>query len=365
VVGHGLRSRAATPRALTRNCTELTSGLSWLVLLAGSTGVVDRRHREAPTRRIYKSGEIVWVARYTAPDGRRRIAKPAWNRGFGTFSRRRDAQHAIEEAYGLSAEVRSLGEYFATWLERHPRAARTNATYTHRVSRILDVEVEGRLLGQWPLAALRRRHALALVDHLLRVHGRTASGAAAILRALSAMAEDATTDEMAERNPFKGSACAPATPRPKAPAPGARLRLRGNAPLREGGRAHEAMVCVFTDAGERDPGRLVPVPPALAELLAEKIASEGPGEELIFQTPTGKLWRESGFYRSVWGPAREASGIDIRPHECRHRCITHLGRAGGDDADLARIAGHRISTMLARYSHSIGGSFEDVRRAID
>jgi integrase len=108
----------------------------------------------------------------------------------------------------------------------------------------------------------------------------------------------------------------------------------------------------------------VPVPPALAKLLTDRIASEGSDEELIFRTPTGKLWRESGFYRSVWGPAREASGIDIRPHECRHSYITHLRRAGIDDADLARIAGHRLSTMLTRYSHSVGGSFEDVRRVI-
>jgi integrase len=365
---------------------------------------VDRRHRESPLRRRYESGEIVWVARYTAPDGRRRIAKPAWNRGFGTFSRRRDAQHAIEEAYGLPAQARSLAEYFATWLERHPRAARTNATYEHRVSRVLDVEIEGRTLGQWPLAGLRRRHALALVDHLLRVQGRAASGAAGILRALSAMAEDAITDELAERNPFKGL-------RVRAGDPRARKRQR---PVRVFGfgamhsfaraaGAHEAMVRVFTDTGlrlgevlplrradfdgrtlrvrrtahegavlegtktdhgERDPGRLVPVPPALAELLADRIGPEGAGEELIFRTPTGRLWRESGFYRSVWRPAREASGIDIRPHECRHSYITHLRRAGIDDADLAQIAGHRLSTMLARYSHALGGSFEDVRRAI-
>jgi hypothetical protein len=39
---------------------------------------MDHRHRESPIRRRYKSGEIVWVARYTALDGRRRIAKPAW-----------------------------------------------------------------------------------------------------------------------------------------------------------------------------------------------------------------------------------------------------------------------------------------------
>ena len=32
------------------------------------------------------------MARYTGRDGRRRIAKPAWNDGKGTFDRKREAQ---------------------------------------------------------------------------------------------------------------------------------------------------------------------------------------------------------------------------------------------------------------------------------
>jgi len=35
-----------------------------------------------------------------------------------------------------------------------------------------------------------------------------------------------------------------------------------------------------------------------------------------------------------------------------------------DDADLAEIAGHRLETMLARYTHSLGASFDRVREAI-
>lgn len=30
------------------------------------------------------------------------------------------------------------------------------------------------------------------------------------------------------------------------------------------------------------------------------------------------MWRERTFYRDVWKPTQEASGIDIRPHECQH-----------------------------------------------
>src|SRR5262249_42292245 len=145
--------------------------------------------RESPIKRRNPSGKIVWVARYTGRDGKHHIAKPKWNRGKGTFERKADAQRAIEEAYGISEKPDTLGDYAATWTERHPRAERTNATYDHRISRVLDVEIEGIPLKDWPLHELRRRHTLALVDHMLRNEGRATTGAVGILRSLSAMAE--------------------------------------------------------------------------------------------------------------------------------------------------------------------------------
>ncbi len=161
-------------------------------------------HRESPLKRRNPSGQIVWVARFTGRDGRRRVAKPTWNRGSGTFTRKADAQKAIDEAYGLSDRPDTLGTYFETWTERHPRAERTNDTYNHRIGRVADVEVEGIALRDWPLRELRRRHTLALVDHMLTNEGRATTGAVGILRALSAMAEDAITDEVCDLNPFKG-----------------------------------------------------------------------------------------------------------------------------------------------------------------
>jgi hypothetical protein len=86
--------------------------------------------RERPIKRRNPSGEIVWMARYTGRDGKRHIAKPTWNRGKGTFRRKSDAQRAIDEAYGLSDRPDTLGDYAATWTERHPRSERTNATTT-------------------------------------------------------------------------------------------------------------------------------------------------------------------------------------------------------------------------------------------
>ena len=102
-----------------------------------------RMRRESPIKRRNPSGKIVWMARYTGRDGKRRIAKPTWNHGKGTFDRKADAQRAIDEAYGLADRPDTLGDYFETWTERHPRAERTNETYNHRISRVAGVEVDG------------------------------------------------------------------------------------------------------------------------------------------------------------------------------------------------------------------------------
>jgi integrase len=362
------------------------------------------RQRESPIKRRNPSSEVVWVARYTGRDGKRRVAKPPWNRGKGTFKRKHEAQQAIDEAYGLSDRPDTLGEYAATWTDRHPRSERTNATNDHRIGRVLDVEIEGVALRDWPMRELRRRHALALVDHMLRAEGRATTGAAGILRALSAMAEDAITDEVADLNPFKGIRIRAGDLRAKkkrrpirvfsfeqmhafAKAAGryeamvrvftdTGMRLGEVLPLRKEDfdgetlkvrrTAHEGQILdgTKTDHGEQDAGRVVPVPATLAWMLEAQINLNDPDCDLLFTTPTGRIWRERNFYRDIWKPAQEASGLDIRPHECRHSYVTHLRAAGINDADLAEIAGHSIGTMLTRYAHPLGGSFEKVKDSI-
>jgi integrase len=362
------------------------------------------RHRDSPVKRRNPSGEIVWVARYTGRDGKRRVAKPTWNRGKGTFRRKHEAQQAIEEAYGFSDRPDTLGEYAATWTERHPRAERTNATYDHRVSRVLDVEIEGIPLKDWPLHELRRRHTLALVDHMLRIEGRATTGAVGILRALSAMVEDAITDEVCDLNPFKGVRIRANDPRAKKkPRPIRVFSFEEMHCFAKAAGRYEAMVRVFTDTGlrlgevlplrredfdgetlqvrrtahegrilegtktdhgEPDAGRVVPVQATLAWMLEAQIRLNGDDCELLFTTPRGRLWRERTFYRDLWKPTQEASGLDIRPHECRHSYVTYLRAAGVNDADLAEIAGHRVETMLARYTHPTGTSFIDIRQAV-
>jgi integrase len=130
--------------------------------------------------------------------------------------------------------------------------------------------------------------------------------------------------------------------------------------------AHEGQILegTKTDHEEPDAGRVVPVPATLAWMLEAQIQLNSSDCELLFTTPRGRLWRERTFYRDLWKPAQESSCLDIRLHECRHSYVTHLRAAGVNDADLAEMAGHRVETMLARYTHALGGSFWDVRKAI-
>jgi integrase len=106
------------------------------------------------------------------------------------------------------------------------------------------------------------------------------------------------------------------------------------------------------------------VPATLAWLLEAQINLNGPDCKLLFPTPRGRLWRERTFYCDVWKPTQQAAGLDMRPHECRHSYVTHLRAAGINDADLADIAGHRVETMLARYTHAIGQSHSAVCEVI-
>jgi len=219
------------------------------------------------------------------------------------------------------------------------------------------------------------------------------------------MAEDAITDEVCDLNPFKGIRIRANDPRAKkkprpirvfsfeemhrfAKAAGryeaivrvfsdCGLRLEEVLPLRPEDfvgenlqvcrTAHEGQILegTKTDHGEPDAGRVVPVPATLAWMLEAQINLNGPNCQLLFPTPRGRLWRERTFYRDLWKPAQEASGLDIRPHECRHSYVTHLRASGVNDADLAEIAGHRVETMLARYTHPLDISFEAVRTAVD
>lgn len=237
------------------------------------------------------------------------------------------------------------------------------------------MEVEGILLKDWTMRELRRRHALILVDRMLRTEGRATTGAVGLLRSLSAMAEDAITDAVCDLNPFKGIRIRASDSRAKkkrrpirvfsfeemhrsAKADGryealvrtitdTGMRLGEVLPLRAEDfdgeslqvrrTAHEEAFLegTKTDHGEDDAGRVVPVPATLAWMLEAQINLNSRACELLFLTPSGRIWRERNIYRDVWKPTQEVSGLDIRPNECRHSYVTHL-RAANTKALISR-----------------------------
>ncbi|HZA90305.1 MAG TPA: tyrosine-type recombinase/integrase [Solirubrobacterales bacterium] len=106
----------------------------------------------------------------------------------------------------------------------------------------------------------------------------------------------------------------------------------------------------------------MPCPRTLARTIEARVRRID--TKLLFPTPTGKMWRERNFHRDVWTPARLATGLDIRPRECRHSYVTHLRAAGIDDADLADVSGHRVETMISDYTHALRRSHERIRDVI-
>lgn len=174
----------------------------------------------------------------------------------------------------------------------------------------------GRFRAVPPLRELRRRHALALVDHMLKTEGRATTGAVGILRALSAMAEDAITRRSLRPQSVQGIRIRANDPRAKKnPRP---IRVFSFDEMHRFAKAagrYEAMVRVFTDCGlrmgevlplhredfdgetlqvrrtahegqiledtktdhgEPDAGRVVPVPATLAWMLEAQINLNGP-----------------------------------------------------------------------------------------
>lgn len=377
------------------------------------------KHRESPMRRVTPNGRVVWLARYTTPEGERAYWKPEWNGGRSTFRRKAEAQQAIDEAHAAHERTRpghTVGAYFDTWLSRHPRFGRTEESYRSRAATVLDTPIAGRELGDWPFADLRRRHAYELVDHLFRDRGRAATGVTGVLRVLSAMAEDAITDEVAETNFVRGvkvKANDPRCTKPKRP-----VRVFSFEAMHffaACGGPHEPMLRTFTDTGMRlgevlplergdldsekfqvrrtahagrvyegtktthgdaAPGRRVPCPPTLAKKIAAAPAQIN--TRLLFPTEGGRLWQAANWYRDVWYPTRETAATraakrklafaaelaTIRPHECRHSFISLMLAEGVDPAELAEITGATVLTMMRHYNHAVSDSHARVKELV-
>jgi len=253
-------------------------------------------------------------------------------------------------------------------------------------------------LKDWPLRELRRRHTLALVDHMLRVEGRATTGAVGILSALSAMAEDAITDEVCDLNPFKGVRIRANDPRAKMkPRPIRVFTFEEMHRFAKAAGRYESMVRVFTDCGlrlgevlplRRRPSRFATPPTRARSSRGRRPTTASPAPAALSPSPrpssgcskprsrstTRTASCSSDATRSSLARAHllprplEAGPRSLRPRYPAPRVPPQLCNASSSrrviDADLAEIAGHRVETMLARYTHPVGNSFPKVATVI-
>lgn len=372
-------------------------------LHANRKGEFVLRRNETPLRRV-TGGKVRWVARYTGDDGKRQSA--------GTFAiegpcrKRRDdgeccAQHRIWWAYEQDSQQEetppvTVRRYFEeTWLQRHPRSERTEAGYK-RLNAVMGAPMQDGPFGDLAVDAVRPRHLDDLVDHMLRVDGRAASGARQVIGVISTMFIDAIRDEKAEVNPAAYITIRDSDPRVQKPK--RRKVILSWAQMHEFAAAagqYEPAIRVLSDCGLRigelfalerahdcrdfllvenkawrgrvsegtksNDGRVVPIPPGLRAILdAYATPLHGP----LFPSPTGRVWTDIDFYRVAWNPAREASGLAVTPHMFRHGFVSHMRAAGVDPADLAKATGHTVATATNHYVASTGTTFDAMRRAV-
>jgi integrase len=341
----------------------------------------------------------LWLARYTAADGR--VVQ------VGRFERKRDAQSAIADAIRkaprLSAEM-PLADFFSVWLDRFPRHPRTQQTNRERIESYILPHLPRQ--GRLPINELRRS---MLRDVQAQLLGRglskeTIDGA---LSSLSAMLRDAVDDELLDANPAQGLRVRPNDPRlnpSRAPherravpatevgafmqAVPPRYRAVCWTPFLTGVRPGELfgleradldrsrqMIYVHQtidrygklEAGLKTThhvrdrerrGRWTLFPAGLInELDAHPAAISG----RMYPSPRGRYWAHRNFYRDVWEPAKENSGVNFTLYDARHTFSSRLLAAGIPLVEVAawmghslRAGGEQLNTTTRTYAHATG-----------
>ncbi len=63
--------------------------------------------------------------------------------------------------------------------------------------------------------------------------------------------------------------------------------------------------------------------------------------EYLLSTPDGKRFDYRNYYDSYWIPLIEQIGMQHRPHDTRHTCVSLLAAAGVDERLIKKIVGHK------------------------
>ena len=367
-----------------------------------------RRSAQRPWKRVDpKTGKTSYVAEPRDEGGKRHR--------LGTRRLKWQAQELIDdwekERQPATTDRSTVGAYAADWTDRYPRSARTDYTNDSRIRQVLDVPIDGVPFRDWHLDQLKRKHVVALIDHMLTVQGRATAGASDILSTLSAMAENAINiDDVMGTNPFKGvtvwatdkraqkaaredrpwtldqmrhfaAAAGPYEPMIRMLADcgfriGELLALqRGLQNLKLGiwkvyGTAWNGELVLSSRTKQHDrEGRIPPTCLAMLRAMPTRIDSPWlfptPGGKRVGKVgrdrPGGQLWRYDNFRRDVWLPTCERAGIDPTPKEFRSSLNTILlGEGKFDRADVADMLGHSEDVNAAHYTRPLRQSFDEV-----
>ncbi|SFE92493.1 site-specific integrase [Blastococcus tunisiensis] len=108
--------------------------------------------------------------------------------------------------------------------------------------------------------------------------------------------------------------------------------------------------------------RTVPLPAALAELLARRCEGKH-GEDLLMTTASGTVLRLRNWRRAVFDPASRAAGLaNVTPHDLRHTAASLAVASGATVKSVQRMLGHASAAMtLDVYS----GLFDDLTALAD
>jgi len=117
---------------------------------------------------------------------------------------------------------------------------------------------------------------------------------------------------------------------------------------------------VLADTGQVGPvksrsgeGRVVPLPPALADQLRQELRLRHPNAP-VWPTRKGGHYSPAHWRRDVWRPAVEKAGITPppTPHSMRHTAVAAWLHAGASLYEAARWAGHASSSTTEQiYGH--------------
>jgi integrase len=342
----------------------------------------------------------LWLARYTAADGRVRQA--------GRFERKRDAQRAIAKATerGLADSTMPVADFFEDWLERFPRHPRTQDTNQERIRRYILPYLPRQ--GRLPLHQLRRAALRDVQAELLKkgLSKETIDGA---FSSLSSMLRDAVDDEVLETNPAHGLRVRANDPRLK---PKRQPRERRAVPADEvaafvahvptsrraicwtpfltGTRPGELFALARADidrvqgmvfvhqtvsrygkledglktshhiADRQRRGRWTLFPRSLLAMVHADVADLA---GWLYPSPRGRFWSHRNFYRDVWEPAQRAAGTDFTLYDARHTFSSRLLAAGIPLLDVSawmghslRAGGEQMNTTARTYAHATGES---------